>query len=305
MRKLIIGLNQHFGLEHNTEITRFVNDQFMTTCICEGIEFSLHEVCEDKIIRVVMDLIAEFNLSLNELVHGVLLVPCMSSSQSEFEIVAEFRPAFFQTLFGQVFVTTCRLIRGEDTFEYYGKDRHVIATDIGGNNRSVINAGFINGTLQNGATLCIFMDKEEMEGLRASYTSLKYHGSYPDEDTWSEVLQCSLFRRFATEPMSEAVFAECGERAERITKALMYGKSAFEKREFESDLIMSNYGKPIAKKIINYKASDEKRRINAGQTNAAKMSHSGLKVVVDNTRSIGPAADETAGEVVATEWGAF
>lgn len=305
MRKLIIGLNQHYGIEHNAEITRYANDQFMTSCVCEGIEFSLHDVCEDKIIRVVMDLIAEFNLSLTELVHGVLLVPCMSSSQSEFEIVAEFRPAFFQALFGQVFVTSCRLIRGSDTFEYYGKDRHVIATDVGGNSRSVVNAGYINGTLHNGAKLCIFMDKEEMEGLRASYSTLKYHGSYPDEDTWSEVLRSSLYRRFATEPMAEAVFAECGERSERITKALMYGKSAFDHREFESDLIMSSWGKPIAKKVINYKASEEKRLINAGQVNVGKLSNSGLKVVVDNTLSIGQDSEETVGEVVATEWGVF
>lgn len=301
MRKLIIELNQHFGLEHNSEITRFVNDQYMTLSICEGVEFSLHDVCEDKISRIVMELIAEFSLSLIELTQGVLLVPSMSPNQSEFEVVAEFRPAFFQMLFGQSFVTTSGLIRGEDKFEYYGKDRHIILSDVGGNHRDDIKAGYINGTMKSGSEVCIFMDKEEMEGLRSSYTSLKYHGSSPDEDIWADVLQSSLYRRLATEPMAEAIFTDCEENAERILKTLLFGKAAFDKREFESDLIMSSWGKPIARKVINYKANDEKRLINA----ARSASQVGLKIVVDNTLSNDKTAEQPAGEVVATDWGAF
>jgi hypothetical protein len=159
--------------------------------------------------------------------------------------------------------------------------------------------------MRGNVEVCIFMDKEEMEGLRNSYSTMKYHGSSPDEDVWAEILQSSLYRRFATEPMAEAIFTDCGAPAERIIKALMYGKGAFDKREFESDLIMSSWGKPIAKKVINYKASEEKRLLIATQVNTEKLPSVGLKVVVDNTLSIGQTTDQLVGEVVATEWGAF
>lgn len=309
MRNLIIDLNRLFGVEHNTEITKFVNEQYAIISSCEGIEFSLHDVDQTKIALAVNELIAEFQLDVHELVNGIMLIPCMSKSKSEFGLVTEFRPAFIQTLLQPEFTSVAQLIKGEDSFEYYGRDSHLVYIKSKVNGVGQISAGFINGSIKNGPDVCIFMDQEEMVGIQNDYSKIKYNGTAPIyAEVWDEILLSSLYRRMLTEPMTELLLTKCGAKAERIVAILSHGKSAFAKKEFASDEIISSWGKPIAKKVILYTANDEKRIATAQKENLARLKERKLSIVVNN----GHLMDEPASVVVkseseeyATEWGEF
>lgn len=314
MRKVIIELNRIYGVENNAKITHFVNDQFATLADCEGVEFSLRDVEEGLIITAVKELIDEFQLAVDELINGVLLIPAMNRSKTSFSVVTEFRPCFIKALFETGFSNDASLVKEGQEFEYYGKDRHVVMTNSQRTNNNVI-AGYLNGTLAAGANISVFMDMEELAGVKESYTKIKYNGSYPIySDIWDEILMSSVYRRFRTEPMMELVLMACGDNAERISRVLDHGSDSFIKDEFESDVILSSWGKPIAKKITLFKAGDEKRLLNEQNETLARIGKKPVQLsIVSNcskstSTTQAPASVAAATEqedAVQTEWGAF
>jgi hypothetical protein len=308
MRNVIIELNRIFGVEHNTKITNFINLQYSFASASDGVEFTLRDVDEYKIIGVLKDICTEHQLSIDELINGFMLVPAMNRSKTEFSVVAELRSALLQSLFEPQFTARAELIKDGDSFEYYGKDRHIVSTKATKRGNGSITAGFINGTLESGPQVSIFMDREEMSGVRHAYTTIKYNGACPlDEEIWNEVLMSSVYRRMQTEPMTELILAGCTDNAERISKLLAHGSDAFFKSNEDSDVVLSSWGKPIAKKILIFKAGDEKKLIEAQNDNLGKLSNKQLRVVVNNndlpkTITSQPAAKS---EDVSDEWGMY
>ena len=308
MRKLIILLNSIYGAEHNAEITHFVNEQFCNTSHCENLEFSLRDLDENKIETVVKELIAEYDLTLHELLTGVMLIPCLSENKAEFCCIAEFKPSLFQSLLAPAFHSVYGLVKGEDSFEYYGRDAHMFVVKNSECSQAVICAGYINATMHDGIEVCVFMDKEEMAGVRNSYTTIKYGGTAPIyQEVWDEILQSSLFRRLQTEPMFERIMNACGANSERISKILAHGSGAFSKKEFENGMVISSWGKQIAKKVIVYTAGEEKRLAEVQKVNLSKINARHLQVVVDNSAVVDEVhqVNNGHGEEVQTEWGNF
>lgn len=308
MRKLIILLNTIYGAEHNAKITDFVNQQFAIIAHCENLEFSLRDIDEEKVVQVVQELISEYELTVSELLTGVMLIPCLSQNKAEFCCVAEFKPSLFQSLLLPAFDSVCGLVKGQDSFEYYGRDRHLFAVKADETAHGEICAGYINATMHDGNEVCVFMDKEEMAGVRSAYSSIKYGGTSPVyQDIWDEILQSSLFRRFQTEPMFERALNACGSASERVAKMLAHGSSAFSKKDIESEVVMSSWGKQIAKKVIVYTASEEKRLSEAQKVNLEKVKTKHLHVIVDNSPKKEEKAHETNAHIdeVATDWGTW
>ncbi len=305
MRTVINELCHLYGIHNNAVITNWVNRQYLFAAESDGVKFTLHDVDDAVITRVINSVCTELSLTLDMLLQGVWIVPALTNRQLSLSASAELRPELFKMVLGRgVQISNEGSVYSGDVFERYGADSHVIHTTKAYRGTEV-EAMFFNAMTCTGAEqlqLSCVLQADELAETKRIYLHDKFCGANPFTDKeWLEIQLAAVYRRFHSESMFSAVeYALTNEDRTRYAKMAMYGHDMIAKnKEEKSTVVYSDFGKPIATKVFRTSATKHLALKNASSTSSV------VPITAANTMSLVKTDETGEPDDVVTEWGQF
>lgn len=305
MRNVINELCHLYGITNSAVITNWVNRQYLFSAESDGVKFTLHDVEDAVITRVINSVCTELSLTLEMLVQGVWIAPALTNRQLALSASAELRPELFKMVLGRgVQISNEGSVYSGDVFERYGVDSHVVHSPSTYRGTEV-EAMYFNAMTCAGADqiqLSCVLQADELAETKRVYLHDKFCGANPFTDKeWLEVQLAAVYRRFHSESMFSAVeYALTDKDRTRYAKMAIYGHDMIAKnKEEKSTVVYSDFGKPIATKVFRASATKHLALKTAGSTSSVVPINAATAISVVITD------ETTAQDDVVTEWGQF
>jgi hypothetical protein len=308
MRSLILELVSIYGVQHNAQITNWVNEQMFRETSVNGVSIGLADVDESKVISTVKSVIAELSLTVDQLVNGTWLVASLGALQQSFDATIELRPYLFKGLLKRSLkIASEGFIRTGDVYERYLEDSHIMHMPSKSSKSAPILYAYLNGTItQSGAKDLEFscsMSEQELTGVKTSYIDSKFNGVDPFSDEhWQDIFLASVYRRIYDKGVFTAVSHDMSpEDVATYGKLAGYGHERFAAAKSDDDVIYCSYGRKIGKKVVRYNAIEVKAE-------CGSKPQPTLKLVANKPAKIKPVSEMNAvvgQQDVQNEWGEF
>ncbi|WP_240224576.1 hypothetical protein [Rheinheimera hassiensis] len=308
MRSLVLELVSIYGVQHNAQITNWVNEQMFRETSVNGVSISLVDVDEDRVIGSVKKVIAELSLTLNQLVNGTWLVASLGTLQQSFDATIELRPYIFkELLLKSLKIASEGFIRDGDVHERYLEDSHILHIASKSAKSAPILYAYLNGTIaQSGAKPFEFscsMSDQELNGVITSYIDSKFNGVNPfSDEQWRDIFLASVYRRIYDKGVFTVISRDMSSEDVAIYGKLAgYGHERFATVKSDDDVIYCSYGRKIGKKMVRYNALEVK-------SECGTKPQPTLKLVVNKPAKVIPVCDisPAIGQPdVQNEWGEF
>lgn len=318
MRNLINALCQLYGTEYVSQITTWVNEQYLFNATVGDLEFTISDLDEIALIKVVESACTKLSLTVDMLTRGTWLIPKLSERQLEIEACIELRPELFKMILGdKVKIVAESVAYAGDIVERFGADQHIRLTP-GGTESKDVQCLFINLLVNSGneeLPISVSMNNLELEEVQRLYFEEKYHGANPFSLAhWQHLQLSAVYRRLG----NDAIFSLIESVLSDESVTLYHQVASFGHDEIKSEKqrgsekIFSEYGAQIGYKVVRHNVVElmaaKRASANVHSVKADEPKTAGAQVVAFAKPQPIPdvnGEDEFSDSEVATEWGAF
>lgn len=318
MRSLINSLCQLYGPEHVGQITKWVNEQYLFIASVDNLEFTLADLDEDTLIRIVESACTKLKLTVDMLTGGTWLIPKLSERQLEIEACIELRPELFKMVLGnKVKVVSESVAFAGDIVERFGADQHIRLTP-GDTGSTDIECMFINllvCTENEELPISVSMNALELEEVQRLYFEDKYNSANPFSLAhWQHLQLSALYRRLGNDAIFSLIESVLDDEAITLYRQIAaFGHDEIKsEKQHGSEKIFSEYGAQIGYKVVRHNfvelLASKRAVVNVESARAVNSAGSEAKVMPfvkpEPTRNVHHESEYSDGDV-ATEWGGF
>lgn len=270
----------------------WMNAQFARQSITEdGQVITIEDIHTFAIINAVKRLLVDTELSLDELINGFVLIPCLKANRIDTDVVIEALPWIFARILNNekgLSVNAYDLVRHAEQFQNKSANQHVSHSNTRQPDQEPILA-YINLTSESNQPLSATLNRTEMLGIRGIFEQTKYNGCrIPDQAFWDEMFLSAAFRRLLDLGIFACVVHRLTPQTAKTYHALVKLSNAhFQPKHGGINAYYSSDGSLVARKFTRFPES------NANSTTT---------LTVNDTSS---GTIECKGDDIPSTWGQF
>lgn len=252
MRRIILAITDHYKSNNTAKITHFVQTQYNRVVIYENTPITLHEVSESDILISLNNVLEKLELSFNELLDFVCLVPAIDRTTKQLTAVVELKSSYFRNLINSSTKTKVHedfILYTTDMYQLYGNDNHINYRSLNLKPDSEVIAACINFNINKNKGSC-GLSLKELQAIKKLYIDIKYGGLNAfSDDEWLDIYLASTYRRALEDDALQCPENILGKPVTTKYKIATEMHNIFFRKQKKADsLIKNDFGRVIGRK---------------------------------------------------------